>query len=108
MLLDLAGIDRNERIMVQASIGNSRNFEKIADALVLQHPRIHMRGNRTPTTPRRFVKGKARRKAKAASEKAADEAKVERGKDTRDPRIWQTVIMMMPTGISMIMTGQLG
>jgi hypothetical protein len=43
MLLDLAGIDKNERTMIQASIGNERNFEKIANALVVQHPRIHLR-----------------------------------------------------------------
>ena len=32
--------------MVQASIGNSRDFQKVADALVLQHPRIHVREHR--------------------------------------------------------------
>ena len=43
MPLDLAGLDKNERIMIQASIGNARDFDKIADALVIQHPRIHIR-----------------------------------------------------------------
>ena len=43
MLLDLAGIDKNERTMIQASIGNSRQFDKVADALVVQHPRIHFK-----------------------------------------------------------------
>jgi len=43
MLLDLAGLDRNERTMIQASIGNARDFEKIADALIVQHLRIHLR-----------------------------------------------------------------
>ena len=28
MLLDLAGLDRNERTMIQASIGNARDFNK--------------------------------------------------------------------------------
>ena len=42
LLLDLAGLDKNERTMVQASIGNSREFDKIAEALVVQHPRIHL------------------------------------------------------------------
>ena len=46
MLLDLAGLDRQEKIMVQASIGNSRDFQKVADALILQHPRIHVREHR--------------------------------------------------------------
>lgn len=40
MLLDLAGLDEPERTMVQASIGNVRDFDKIAEALVVQHPRI--------------------------------------------------------------------
>ena len=43
MLLDLAGLDKHERTMVQASIGNVRNFDKIAEALVVQHPRIHLK-----------------------------------------------------------------
>ena len=43
MLLDLAGLDRQEKIMVQASVNNVRTFDKIADALILQHPRIHLR-----------------------------------------------------------------
>ena len=46
MLLDLAGIEKNERTMIQASIGNVREFDKVADALVLQHPRIHVREQR--------------------------------------------------------------
>ena len=46
MLLDLAGLDRHEKIMVQASVNNARAFERIADALVLQHPRIHLKESR--------------------------------------------------------------
>ena len=34
MLLDLAGIDKDQRIMVQASIGNARNYDKVAEALL--------------------------------------------------------------------------
>ena len=44
MLLDLAGLERNERTMIQASIGNARDFDRIADALIVQHPRIHLKG----------------------------------------------------------------
>ena len=43
MLLDLAGLDKNERTMIQASIGNARDFDKIAEALIVQHPRVHLR-----------------------------------------------------------------
>ena len=46
LLLDLAGLDKHEKIMIQASIGNSRDFQKVADALILQHPRIHVREHR--------------------------------------------------------------
>ena len=42
MLLDLAGLDKQERIMIQASIGNERDFAKISEALIKQHPRIHL------------------------------------------------------------------
>ena len=43
MLLDLSGLPRAERVMVQASIGNERDFDRVADALIIQHPRIHLR-----------------------------------------------------------------
>ena len=35
-LLDLSGLTREERVMVQASISN---FDRVADALIIQHPR---------------------------------------------------------------------
>ena len=89
MLLDLAGLDKNERIMIQASIGNARNFEKIADALVVQHPRIHMRESRsTATHPGRHVKGKGKSKKGGGFRKGGGKRKGKR-KDTRDPRIWR-------------------
>ena len=53
MLLDLAGLERNERTMIQASIGNARDFDKIANALIVQHPRIHLKSS----APRPSVKG---------------------------------------------------
>ena len=43
MLLDLSGLTREERVMVQASINNEGDFDKVADALINQHPRIHLR-----------------------------------------------------------------
>ena len=68
MLLDLSGLDRNKRVMIQASVNNSRDFEKIAEALVIQHPRCHVReSRRAPPTGREgkgnrrpFGKGKSR------------------------------------------------
>ena len=43
MLLDLSGLTREERVMVQASISNARDFDRVAEALVIQHPRRHLR-----------------------------------------------------------------
>ena len=43
MLLDLSGLTREERVMVQASTSNERDFDRVADALIIQHPRIHLR-----------------------------------------------------------------
>ena len=43
MLLDLSGLTHVERVMVQASINNERNVDSVADALIIQHPRIHLR-----------------------------------------------------------------
>ena len=56
LLLDLSGLDKHERIMIQASIGNQRDLDKIADALVVQHPRIHLR--KDPSTAPKKGKGK--------------------------------------------------
>ena len=41
MLLDLRGLTREERVMVQALISNGRDFDRVAEALIIQHPRIH-------------------------------------------------------------------
>ena len=46
MLLHLSGLTREELVMVQASIHNERDFDKVADALIIQHPRIHLREGR--------------------------------------------------------------
>ena len=45
MLLDLSGLTREERVMVQASISNARDFDRVAEALIIQHPRRHLREN---------------------------------------------------------------
>ena len=62
MLLDLAGLEKTERTMIQASIGNKRDFEMIAEALVVQHPRIHTKttGGKGKSHPK-FGKGGAPR-----------------------------------------------
>ena len=46
MLLDLSGLTREERVMGQSSINNERDFDKVADALIIQHPRIHLQESR--------------------------------------------------------------
>ena len=43
MLLDLCGLTREERVVVQALITNERDFDRVAKALIIQHPRIHFR-----------------------------------------------------------------
>ena len=42
MLLDVRGLTREERIMVQAFINNERNFDRVAEALIIQHSCIHL------------------------------------------------------------------
>ena len=49
ILLDLSGLTREERVVVQASTDNEREFDKVADALIIQHPRVHLRDNRKRT-----------------------------------------------------------
>ena len=43
MLLDLSGLTREERVMVQASISNERDFDRVVNALIIQHARVHFR-----------------------------------------------------------------
>ena len=49
MLLDLSGLTREERVVVQASISNARDLDRVAEALIIQHPRIHLRDNQRRT-----------------------------------------------------------
>lgn len=41
MLLDGSRLDWTERLMVLTSVGNKKEFDKVADAMVTQHPRVH-------------------------------------------------------------------
>ena len=42
MLLDLSGLTRDERVMAQASKSNKGNFDRVPEALLIKHPRIHL------------------------------------------------------------------
>ena len=42
MLLDLSSLSREDRVMVQASISFERDFDRVAEALIIQHPCIHL------------------------------------------------------------------
>ena len=49
ILLDLSGLSHEERFMVQASINNERDFDRVPDALIIPHPRIHFRESQQRT-----------------------------------------------------------
>ena len=49
MLLDLSGLTREERITVQAPISNQRDVDRVAEALIIQHPLLHLRENQRRT-----------------------------------------------------------
>ena len=55
MPLELSGLTREERVMVQASISNERDFDRVAEVLIIQHPRIHLRENQRRAKGREFV-----------------------------------------------------
>ena len=42
MLLDLSGEIREERVVVQVSISDERDFDRVAEALIIQQLRIHL------------------------------------------------------------------
>jgi len=50
LLLDMAGLDYNQKLMLQSSVQNVRDFEPIAEALLQQHPNIHKREGRASTS----------------------------------------------------------
>ena len=41
MLLDGSRLDKTEKLMVLTSVSNKKGFDKVADAMVTQHPRTH-------------------------------------------------------------------
>jgi len=47
LMLEGAGLNKNEQLMVLTSTQNSKDFEEIAKALLEQHPRIHMDENKS-------------------------------------------------------------
>ena len=49
MLLDLSGLTREESVMVKDSICNERGFDRVAEALIIQHPRVHLRESQRRT-----------------------------------------------------------
>ena len=67
LLLESANIGKQEKLMILTSVNNAMKFDPIADALVKQHPRIHVMergGHRDPDAPRRTWskgRGKGRR-----------------------------------------------
>ena len=54
MLLGLSGLTREDRVMVQASTSNARDFDRVSEALIIQHSRAHLRENQ------RRAKGKGK------------------------------------------------
>ena len=49
----LSGLTREDRVVVQASINNERDFDRVADALIIQHPRVHLRESQKETCERK-------------------------------------------------------
>ena len=52
MLFDLSGLTREELVTVQASISNELDFDRVAEALIIQHPRIYFQESQRRTTGR--------------------------------------------------------
>ena len=49
ILLDLSCLTHEDRVMAQASISKEREFDRVADTLIIQHPRIHLRESQRRT-----------------------------------------------------------
>ena len=59
LLLEQSGISKTEITMIQASIGNKRDYDLISEALIAQHPRVHTTVSDRQTRP--TGKGKRRK-----------------------------------------------
>ena len=79
MLLDLSGLTRKERVMVQASSTNERDFDRVAGALIIQHPRIHLQDK---VRNARKGKGKDGFKTRRQFERSSVSAEGAKGKNT--------------------------
>ena len=65
MLLSFSGWTREERVMIQGSIGNERDSDRVAEALIIQHPRMALYENRRQMD-RDTRKGKGKNKNSSA------------------------------------------
>ena len=103
MLLDLSSLTREERVMVQASIDNERDFDRVADALIIQHPRIHLRACRKRT------KGKGKDGIKRGDNSNTRWLQ-EKGKHTGSENMEQVLIAqtLLPLKITILMTTRSG
>ena len=62
MLLDLSGLTREERAMIQASIGNERDFDCVAEALIIHIDEFHLQESRSYIWPEAREKERAKTK----------------------------------------------
>ena len=104
MLFDLSGLTREELVTVQASISNELDFDRVAEALIIQHPRIHFQESQRRTTGRgkdgfrpvdNFKHSLVSRERQKANTLAAEN--LERVPTTRTPLPLKITIIMMKT-----------
>ena len=90
MLLYLSGLTREERAVVQASITNERDIDRVAAALIIPHPRIHLRESRK----REKGKGKDTRWFQEKGKHTGTEKNLERVPITQTSLPLKTTIMV--------------
>ena len=99
MLLDLSGLTRKRCVEEQASNNNESDFDKVADALVIQHQRIHLRESRK--------RPKEKAKIRIGFEKEVNTstmANLERVLATQTPTSWKTTTMVTTRSNERILT----
>ena len=89
-MLDASGLTKDQQNMVLTSIGNSRDFDKVAQGLIEQHGQIHSHEGKK--THKNFFAGKAfgkggKGKGKGKGKRRAFMAMPEEDQDEEDDEI---------------------
>ena len=70
LLLSMSGLDYDKQLLIKTTVGNRKDFDEIAKALIKQHPRVHMKERRYGGNERKpFTPGKGKGKSYSSEQR---------------------------------------